>query len=170
MTSLVSPADVKVLINTSMLDANLQIVINRIEAQVNQKIGEPQTDAYATSVVKTIRGEEGPSLFMPTEIYSVTGIVEDGNTLTSDEYQTWGGGVIERLPEGTSWGSRCVVTYKPTDDRLKRAEVIIDLVRLVIERTAMKSESVAGEYSYAAPDDWDKLFRRAMKRLMFQAV
>jgi hypothetical protein len=171
MTSLVSPADVKALINTSMSDANLQTVIDRVEAQITARIGAPQTDTYTTEVVKTMRGDEdGLYLFMPTEIYSVSGIVEDLNTLMSDQYQTWAGGVIERLPEYSHWGDRCVVTYKPTDDRLVRAQVIIDLVRIVIERTAMKSESIAGEYSYTAPDNWDAEFRKAMKKLVFKSL
>ena len=167
--SLVTPTDVKVLINTSLSDANLQTVIDRVEAQITARIGAPQTDAYATEVVKTMRGE-GEYLFMPTEIYSVSSIVEDTNTLTSDQYQTWAGGVIESLPDDSHWGDRVVVTYKPTDDRLVRAQVIIDLVRLVIERTAMKSESIASEYSYTAPDNWDAEFRKAMKRLVFKAL
>ena len=167
--SLVSPADVKALINTSISDTDLQTVIDRVEAQINARIGAPQTDAYATEVVKTLRGE-GEFIFMPTEIYSVSSIVEDASTLTSDQYQTWAGGVIERLPEDSHWGDRVVVTYKPTDDRLVRAQVIIDLVRIVIERTAMKSESIAGEYSYTAPDNWDAEFRKAMKRLVFKAL
>ena len=167
--SLVTPTDVKALINTSLSDANLQTVIDRVEAQITARIGAPQTDAYATEVVKTMRGE-GEYLFMPTEIYSVSSIVEDTNTLTSDQYQTWAGGVIERLPDDSHWGDRVVVTYKPTDDRLVRAQVIIDLVRLVIERTAMKSESIASEYSYTAPDNWDAEFRKAMKRLVFKAL
>jgi len=169
MTSFVSPANVKAIVNTAMSDVNLQTVIDRVESQVNARIGVPQTDAYATEVVKTMRGE-GFYLFTPTEIYSVVSIVEDGNALTSDQYQTWAGGVIERLPEESYWGDRCVVTYKPADDRLKRAQVIIDLVRLVIERTAMKSENIAGEYSYTAPDNWDAEFRKAIKQLMFKAI
>jgi len=167
--SLVTPTDVKALINTSLSDANLQTVIDRVEAQITARIGAPQTDAYATEVVKTMRGE-GEYLFMPTEIYSVSSIVEDTSTLTSDQYQTWASGVIERLPDDSHWGDRVVVTYKPTDDRLVRAQVIIDLVRLVIERTAMKSESIAGEYSYTAPDNWDAEFRKAMKKLVFKAL
>ena len=169
--SLVTPTDVKALINTSMTDPNLQKVIDRVEAQITARIGAPQTDAHETEIVKTMRGDEdGLYLFMPTEIYSVSSIVEDTTTLTSDQYQTWAGGVIERLPEYSHWGDRCVVTYKPTDDRLVRAQVIIDLVRLVIERTAMKSENIAGEYSYTAPDNWDAEFRKAMKKLMFKAL
>ena len=169
--SLVTPTDVKALINTSMSDENLQTVIDRVEAQITARIGAPQTDAYATEIVKTMRGDtDGLYLFMPTEIYSVSSIVEDTSTLTSDQYQTWAGGVIERLPVDSHWGDRVVVTYKPTDDRLVRAQVIIDLVRIVIERTAMKSESIAGEYSYTAPDNWDAEFRKAMKRLVFKAL
>ncbi len=170
MPSLVSPADVKALINTSLSDANLQVVIDGVEAQIIEKIGEPQSDGYTTQIVKTMRGEGCGDLFMPTEIYAVVSIVEDETTLDVDQYQTWAGGVIERLPLDATWGKRVVVTYKPADDRLKRKQVIIDLVRLVIERTALKQESVAGEYSYTAPSDWDAEFRKAMKKLMFQAV
>lgn len=169
MTSLVAPADVRVLVNTSLTDASLQTVIDRIEAQITERIGAPQTDLMATTITKTFRGE-GCYLFMPTEIYAVVSILEDGTALTSDQYQTWSGGVIERLPADSFWGDRMTVVYKPNDDRLMRAEAIIDLVRLVLERTAMKSESVAGEYSFTAPDNWDAEFRKAMKRLLFKAV
>ena len=169
MTSLVSPTDVKALINTALSDVDLQKVIDRVEAQVTARIGAPQNDALETQVARTVRGE-GCNLFLPTEINSVVTIVEDDVELTEDEYRVWSAGVIERLPINASWGDRVVVTYKPMDDRLKRTEVIIDLVRLVIEHTAMKSESVAGEYSYTAPENWEAEFRRAMKRLTFQAV
>ena len=169
MTSLVSPENVKVLVNTSLSDLNLQTVIDRVEAQIVERIGEPQTDGMATTITKIMRGE-GYYLFMPTEIYAVVSIVEDGNTLTGDEYQSWAGGVIERLPNESYWGDRMTVVYKPVDDRKKRSQVIIDLVRLVLERTAMKSENIAGEYSYTAPDNWDVEFRSAMRRLMFKAI
>ena len=169
MTSLVSPANVKALINTSMTDENLQTVIDRVEAQVTAKIGAPQADGFTTEIVKTLRGD-GMSLFLPTDIYAVVSIVEDGNTLTADDYQTWAGGVIERLPADGNWGDRMTVIYKPADDRLVRTQVIVDLARIVLERTAMKSESVAGEYSFTAPDNWEAEFRNAMKRLLFKAV
>ena len=100
----------------------------------------------------------------------MTRIVEDSAALDADQYRVWGGGVIERLPEHSNWGDVCVVTYKPIDDRLKREQVIIDLVRIVIERTALKSETIAGEYSYTAPDNWNAEFRKAMKKLTFQAL
>lgn len=167
--SLVTVANARALINTGLSDNNLQIVIERVEEQVTARVGAPQTDAYATTIVKTMRGE-GENLFMPTDIYSVVSIVEDQVTLTSDEYRTWGGGVIERLPMGTLWGDRVVVTYTPADDRKVRSQVIIDLVRIVLERTAMAQEDVAGEYSFVSPDNWDRAFNKAMRRLTFRAV
>lgn len=167
--SLVTIAHARALINTSLSDANLQIVIDRVEEQVTARVGAPQTDGYGTTLVKTLRGE-GENLFMPTDIHAVTSIVEDMATLTSDEYQTWGGGVIERLPMGSLWGDRVTVTYAPADDRKVRSQVIIDLVRLVLERTAMAQENIAGEYSFTAPDNWDRAFNRAMRRLTFRSV
>lgn len=168
--SLVLAADAKKFINTSLADEDLQAVIDRIESQITERIGAPQTDGYTTTVTKTLRGE-GFCLYMPTEIYAVVSVTEDTNELTSDEYQTWAGGVIERLPVNClAWGKRVTVVYKPVDDRKKRTQVILDLLRLTLERTAMKSESIAGEYSYTAPNDWDDEFRKAMKRLMFKAV
>lgn len=169
MTSLVSPTDVRALVKTSLEDGDLQNVIDRIEAQVAERIGEPQTDGMATTITKTFRGE-GFYLFLPTEIHEVVSIVEDSATLTGDEYQTWAGGVIERLPSESYWGDRIVVTYKPKDDRKVRSQVIIDLARIVIERTAMKGESIGGEYSYTAPENWDVQFNQAMKRLSFKAL
>jgi hypothetical protein len=167
--SLVSTAEVRALVNTSLSELNLQAVIDRIEAQVTNRVGAPQVDGMTTTITKTFRGE-GFYLFAPTEIFAVVSIAEDGNMLTNTEYQTWAGGVIERLPHESYWGDRMTVVYKPADDRLIRTQVIIDLVRLTIERTAMKAESIAGEYSYTAPDNWDAEFRSAMRRLMFKAI
>jgi hypothetical protein len=169
LTSLVSPNDVRPLVNTGLTDDELQVVIDRIEADITARIGAPQTDAYTTTLTKTLRGE-GPHLFMPTEIYAVVSITEDGAALAAGDYQTWAAGVIERLPSDSNWGDRNVVVYKPVDDRLRRTQVIIDLARIVLERTAMKSEDIAGEYSFEAPDDWDAEFRKAIKRLQFKAI
>lgn len=171
MTPLVSAETAKKQINTSLPDDDLQEIIDRIESQITARIGAPWTDdSTPSSVTKTLRGS-GMSLFLPTGIYQVTSIVEDTVTLETSEYRVWGnGGVIERLPVESNWGTVCVVTYKPMNDRFKRIPVIIDLLRLTLERTAMKSESIASEYNYQAPDNWDAEFRKAMKRLVFKAL
>jgi hypothetical protein len=169
MTNLVSASTAKKLVNTSLADADLDVVIERIESEITERIGAPQTDAMETTVTKTLRGE-GFYLFMPKEIHAVVSITEDGALLDETEYRVWAGGVIERLPAESCWGDRNVVVYKPVDDRKKRTQVIIDLVRLTLERTALKQENIAGEYSYTAPDDWDAEFRKAMRKLSFRAM
>ncbi len=168
---LVTAADAKKQINTSMGDEDLQAIIDRIESQITARIGEPWSeDNMPPEIEKTLRGD-GMSLFLSTGIYEVVSIVEDDVELTTDDYRVWGnGGVIERLPINSNWGTVCTVTYKPMDDRFKRIPVIIDLLRLTLNRSAMKSENFAGEYSYTAPDNWDAEFRKAMKRLVFKAI
>lgn len=168
---LVTAADAKKQINTSLGDDDLQAIIDRIESQITARIGAPWGDNNTPpEIEKTLRGD-GMSLFLPAGIYEVISIVEDDAELTADDYRVWGnGGVIERLPINSNWGTVCTVTYKPMDDRFKRIPVIIDLLRLTLERTALKSENIAGEYSYQAPDNWDAEFRKAMKRLVFKAL
>jgi hypothetical protein len=167
MTSLVSPATVKAIVKTSLTDAQLQVVIDRIEAEITARIGAPQDDGGTVSVVQTLEGGT-KVLFLPTEILSVVSIVEDDVTLASSDYRTWSGGDIERMPVGTRWGEVCVVTYKPTDNRSLRTQVIIELARLDIERTAFQAESVS-DYSYTAPK-WDEDRKKQFRRLMFTAV
>lgn len=169
MANLASAAEVRILVKTSLNDEALDAVIARVEAEITHRIGVPQDDEGTVTKTVTKPGE-GDLLFMPTEIVSVESIVEDGVTLTVDEYRTWSGGVIERQPEGGRWGDLCVVIYKPVDDRERRKQAIIDLVRLVLERTAMKTENVAGEYSFTAPDNWEAELRKVIKRLTFITV
>lgn len=163
--SLVTLAQARALIQTDLSDEDLQEVIDRVEAEIARRIGEPQNDGGTVQNVKQLHGGT-ENLYLPVEIGEVVSIVEDGVTLIADEYRVWPGGVIERLPGGR-WGHLVVVTFKPADDRPERAGAIIDLVRLDLSRTAMKSENVAGEYSYQAPANWEAERRSIMKRLTF---
>lgn len=168
--SLVSTDEVRAQINSGLTDAQLQAVIDRIEEEIADKIGDPQNDGNTVTHTVTKRG--GVScLFMPSEIGSIVSIMEDTVTLESTQYQTWPAGVIERLPVDIGlWGDRCVVTYKPADDRSKRKGVIIDLVRLELNRSEMDEESFAGEYSYKSSGNWNQKRREIMKRIQFTAV
>jgi len=168
--SLVSVAEARAQINSSLSDAELGAVIDRIEAEIEAKIGPNQDDTGNITHVVTKRGG-ADCLFMPSEISSIVSIVEDTVTLDSDQYQIWPAGVIERLPVDCSvWGDRCVVTYYPADDREIRKSVIIDVLRLDLNRTGMLEESIGGEYSYKTAGDWDQRRREIMKRVGFLAV
>jgi hypothetical protein len=91
-------------------------------------------------------------------------------TLTVTQYHVkTDQGRLIRLPEGTYWGCAIAVTYVPADDRPLREQVLIDLVRLTLERTAMQGESVAGEYSYTAAD-WEAQRRTLYRKLEFPSI
>lgn len=169
MSSLLTIAECRALVKTALSDADLQDVIDRIEAQITKRIGAPQDDAGAITVTETVRGNYG-QLFLRVPFSAIVSITEDGALVNAAEYQAWGpSGMIERLPEHAVWGAVCAVVYKPSDMRYERKQATIDLVRLTIERTAMNSESIAGEYSFTAPD-WDAAFRKIMRKLCFVEV
>ena len=169
MTSLLTIAECRALVKTAVSDANLQVVIDRIEAQITKKIGAAQDDTGVITVTETLKGG-GNHLFLRVPISAVVSITEDGNLVDPSDYQIWDvSGMVEHLPEFSDWGSVCVVIYKPADMRDERKQATVDLVRLVIERTAMSSESIAGDYSFTAPD-WDAAFRKVMRKLYFAEV
>lgn len=172
--SLVQPSEVRWFIATSLDDGALQWVIDKVEADVTAVLGEPQDDAGDVELTETLRGE-GKYLFLKRPIASVTSVTEtystdDTRVLTTDDYQIWATeGKLERLTHGAKWPWMVEVVYKPTDDRPRRRQMIVDLVRLVIERTAMQSESIAGEYSYKAPE-WEAEYQKVMDRMRFQML
>lgn len=169
MSSLLTIAECRALVKTALLDADLQDVIDRVEGQITKRIGAAEDGSGTVTVTETVRGK-GEHLFLRVPFSAVVSVTEDGALVDAAEYQIWGpSGMIEHLPELSEWGSVCVVVYKPVDMRDERKQATIDLVRLTIERTAMNSESIAGEYSFTAPD-WDAAFRKIMRKLCFTEV
>jgi len=167
--SLLTADELRALVQTGLDDADLQRIIDREEAEVIAQYGAHYTDA-STPVSEVVSGG-GCNLFLKRRISAVSSIAEastlggTATTLTASQYYVWPGqGRITRLPEGTAWGSQVTVSYVPADDRPLRRQVLIELVRLALEQTAMQSESVAGEYSYQAPD-WETKRKRLLKRI-----
>jgi len=167
MSSLLTIAECRAFINTSKTDAHLQVVIDRAEAMITSKIGAAQDDGNTVTIVETVNGG-GDHLFTRVAFSTVVSITEDGAAVEADEYLEHGtSGMVENLYG--EWGDVCVITYKPADQQAERIQAAIDLVRLMLERTAMASENIAGEYSYNAPD-WDKAIKRVLKNLCFTEV
>lgn len=178
--SLVSLAEVRALVNTSMTDAQLQTIIDREEQHVIRAFGEHYSDD-ATAVEESVNGGRTRSIYLRRRLQSVVSIHETlylGGTeylVDPSLYFVWlREARIERLPSlaqanalgipGGVWGAVVRVNYVPYNDNLERAEVIIELVRLAVERTAMKSESIGGEYSFTAPD-WNEARVQLLRRL-----
>lgn len=164
--SLLTVAELRAEVRSSKTDAQLQSIIDRVEGIIQDRIGPYQIDDGSVVVTETVPGG-GEHLFLRVPLSTVTALSENGLELDAAEYQVWGqSGMIERLPEGAEWGSVCTVSYKPVDQRLERKLAALNLVRLMLERTAMTSESIAGEYSYNAPE-WDLAIKRELKNLSF---
>lgn len=176
MSNLTSNAEVTALVKSavSLSSADLTALIERVEAEITAVIGAPYVDAE-TTISETLHGE-GKDLFLARRVGSVDSVTEyetpvsDGVVLTADDYYAWlEEGRLERIST-LEWAARVDVAYVPKDERSKRKQAVIDLVRLYIERTANFQESVGGEFSFTAPANWEREKRRVMRRLSFVAV
>lgn len=175
MANLVSAATVKVQVKTALSDDELDVIIARIEEEITALIGAPQTGDV--EVTETVSGQKAKNIYLKRPILTVSSVTEysqlsdtTGYALTEDEeFYVWEGqGRLERI--FNLWGKKVTVVYKPTDQRKKRTAVIIDLVRLELQRTALFQEAVGGEYSYTAPANWERERQRILSRLQFTAV
>lgn len=171
--SLVDIEEVRALIETPLEDEALEALIEREEAVLVQRIG-PNHDPVVP-LVETVDGR-GKDLFLSRPITTITTIEEarclgdEMTELTAEEFHIWHKqGRLTRLPRRTCWGEVVTVTYQPEDDTETRKALLIDLLRLTLERTGLKSENVAGEYSYTAPD-WDASRDRLLASYGFPVV
>jgi hypothetical protein len=104
-----------------------------------------------------------------TSLYSISVVEyteESGILLEASQFYAWRlQGRLTRLM-GSGWAKRVVVRFVPANDSLQRKAAMIEILRLIIERTAMKSENIAGEYSFSAPD-WERERIRIYRRFGF---
>ncbi len=171
--SLLSVAELRAQIQSSLTDAQLQSVIDREEAEVTRLYGAHYVDG-ATTVSETLEGGMR-NLYLRRRLTSVSSVTEyqtsdstDGTALTAvTDYRVWAAqGRIERMPSGATWGAIVDVVYVPADDNDLRRAAIVDLCRLALERTALKAENIADEYSYTAPE-WGEARAEILQRLGF---
>lgn len=154
---LVTAAQARQLIRTSMSDEALQAIIDREEAILVQRLGPHQ--GPLTEIVEL----RGSRLFTKRPIQTLTSI----NGVTSLSHLT----ILADRGEiiGGSWSGYTTIVYEPQSQDDERRAVLIELVRIAIERTALKSESIAGEYSYQAPE-WEAERRKLYSRLQFREI
>jgi hypothetical protein len=156
--SLLSLDQCRSTVNTGVSDVDLQAIIDREEADLVDRLGDAGDGATARS--ETVAIASGSSnVYLSRRIASVTSVEEappggSYSTVATTGYEVWARqGRVERV--SGSWAGRVRVTYVPTDERPRWRRALIELVRIALERTAMKEESVAKEFSYTAPADWE---------------
>lgn len=165
---LLTPDEAQARIGTPLDDVSLAALIADIEAEIAAEIGPPNT-----AITEAHAGYCG-SLFLKRKIASVTTVTEyetltdtAGTVLTANEdYFVWADeGRIQRLDQ--KWQARATVVYVPVDDTPKRKQVVIDLLKFYLAYSPLKSENISGEYSFAAPENWETEKSRLLRRLKF---
>lgn len=170
--SLLTIDELRAQVSTDLDDTQLQTVIDREETEVIRRYGAH----YDGSAITEVCDGGACGVYLKRRIGSVSAITEAQSlggtqtTLTSTQYYAVANeGRIIRLSEGTRWGRYVSVSYVPQDDSNLRKQVLIELVRQALEQTAMKSENIAGEHSYQAPD-WEAQRRALYRRLMLPNI
>lgn len=155
----------------SLSDADLQVVIDREEAELVRLFGAVYTGA---AISETTQGGYR-NIYLKRRIGSVSSITEylyPGDTapvvLIAADYYVWGQeGRIERVPYGTTaaskWGRVVTVSYIPTDDRDLWRMVLVELVRIATEQTATSGGGSVSGLGFSvgaggsAADNWSNL-------------
>lgn len=175
--SVLTVSELQARIDTPVSDAALSALLERIEADIKKAIGNPYTDA-TTDITESHRRPPGKSLYLRRPILTVSSVTEytdlsstTGTTLTEGtNFYVWADeGRLERILGGT-WAVRTDVVYVPQDDRPAWREAELDIARIALSRSALKQESVGGEYSFTAPDSWEAEAQKVIGRLLFLDV
>jgi hypothetical protein len=168
---LVDAADLRHFVENSLPPGVLQEAIRWVEADLERQIGPPADGELL--VTESVPGGYD-WIFTKRRIATVSSVTEyhswdlpDGKALTAntDYYTQPQSGMLRRI-HGT-WGDRVNVVYAPVYDKSQYRQAVIDLTRLFLDRKAFKSEGIANEMSYTAPDNWEMERQRVLARLQF---
>ena len=174
--SLLSVSEARAMVETTLSDSELQDVIDRVESEITDSLGESSAGLNGADLTETHAGYT-QSLFLARKIASVTTVTEysslvgsTGRVLTANEdYAVWAKeGRIDRITG--KWGAKVTVAYQPLNQDNKWKSVVIDLLKLSLARSPLISESVAGEMSYTRPDNWELEKLRIIRRLRFVTI
>ena len=166
---IIQPFEIRSRLNTPLTDLELENMIIAAQAEIVRVHGAAYVDADTPITELHLGSYE--ALYLKRRIATVDEVREyafPGSTVKVLE----AGDYFVDLDHGMlthrygKWGWRVEVDYVPQDDRTEWREAIIDLVRMALSRSALKAESVAGEFSYQAPD-WEGEKARIINRLGF---
>ena len=156
---MLSTAEARALITTSLSDSDLGDVISREEAWLARRIGPLEGERVETFA--SVSGTEGLRLSRPTDAVTVE---DEAGPMTAVEVVGWGDVILDP-DSGRGWNGDVQVTYTPSDsEEVKRA--LVTLLRLTLAESGYASQS-AGGYSVATDVDAQaKLRYRAWRSLL----
>lgn len=159
---------VKERVETELSDDELLALIAEFEEDIEDRYGPRSAE------MSLLLDGGAPSVYPKrrvsaiTEIRETVGVTE--TVLAADDFRIRDGGRrVQRLCSGTnprhSWGRLVAITFDPVDDTLKRDEVVIKLVELVLSHPAgTKSESIDG-YAFTFSQDFETEREQLIARL-----
>jgi hypothetical protein len=146
--SLLTTDELRQHVETDLSDEALQRIIDAQEERIDDRCGASgtQTQAFSPNYSNV--------LFPYRKVASITSIVETvgdtSTTLAADDYRVVNGKRIDRLGTGTNprtyWAPDVLVSYVPEGKTDQRITVLINLCKLDIEYSGLKSESI-GDHS-----------------------
>lgn len=152
---------VKERIETDLSDAELQLIIDGITEEIENRFGP---NAEITIHIGEHRELEGDRVYLslarPVDVlppFTVVEIDRSAETaLTVDDFRVRDGGrTLGRLDDGPNprrfWQRLVRVTYTPISDAKKREDVTIRVVQLEVQYRGLTSEK-AGDWQAAYPD------------------
>ena len=168
---MITIADVRAVVQSPLTDTQLQAVIDRETSIATSRYG-PVSDG-TNPITETTSGM-AQSVYLRHPIVEVVEVVEQAYpsapvvTLDGDDYT-----VIARearlVRHRNRWSGQVTVTYIGEDTRPTWRAVLIELVRIGLEQTAMEREEVANEYRYQAPE-WEHRRNALYRRLGFASL
>ena len=156
-------------VDTKLTDTELQEIIDEIEAEVVRLYGANYVNAE-TTITKTKRVFGQRYFFIDRKVTSISSVTEESVALVEDtDFELCDDQAsLFRSPYG-EWFGLVVVVYVPFNDNADRKKVILDLLRLDLARSAMKTEDFDGSYQFSAPD-WEVERARVLRRLVIGAT
>lgn len=149
-------AEARVLVTTSVDDADLADLIAREEAYLAARVGPLEGERSETFV--TLDGDEVLRLQRQTDAVTVD---DDNGSVSDCQLRPW----ADVVRTAGAWSGEVVVSYTPNDsDIVKRS--LITLLRLTLNESAFASEA-AGDYNVTSDPEAQRMARwRAWRTLL----
>lgn len=143
--TLLSVAELKEHISTSLGDEALQRLLDAAEEQIVAAVGD---SGETTELLRA----SGPLLALSRVAESISDVVEDDVTLAADDYELQPGSrLVRRLSDGTNarrrWHGWVDITYLPLDDSSRREMAQVALVKLDIATNPTLASQTIGSWS-----------------------
>ena len=146
--ALLTSTEVRTHVETGIVDAALQRIMDGAEQDIDQRHG-----AVATQV-DDLPSKGVEDIFTSRPILTITSVAETigttTTTLATDDYVERHSHQLHRLDTGTNgrltWGDRVKITYVPVDTTDRRVVAYIQLINLYIEFNGLSTER-KGDFS-----------------------